>query len=88
MLLFLMLFFSNSEPISHFLVKQIEFGRIFLTRLFSYSILKGHLCTSRRTQLQQKIEMSVSFIILSSFCLFVRCQQFCSHDATFPVHLG
>ena len=58
--------FSNSEPICHFLAKQTEFRRIFLsttflTRIFSYSILKGNLCTSRRTQLQQKIEMSVSY---------------------------
>ena len=55
---------------NHFLAKQIEFGRIFssttfLTRIFSYSILKLNLCTSRRTQLQQKVEMSVSFVILS-----------------------
>ena len=36
-----------------------------------FLILKVNLCTSRRTQLQQKIEMSVSFVILSCFCLFV-----------------
>ena len=34
-------------------------------------ILKVNLCTSRRTQLQQKLEMSVSFVIRSWFCLFV-----------------
>ena len=37
-----------------------EFERIFssptfLTRIFSYSILKVNLCTSRREQLQQKM---------------------------------
>ena len=53
-----------------------EFERIsswttFLTRIFSYSILKVILCTSKRTQLQQKLEMSVFFLILSWFCLFV-----------------
>ena len=80
--------FSNSEPISHFLAKQTEFGRIFssttfLTRIFSYSILKGNLCTSRRTQLQQKLEMSVSFIMLSSFYLFVRCHIFAAMTRRF-----
>ena len=66
-LLFLMLFFSNSElntRISQNL-KEYLHEQHFLTRIFSYSILKVILCTSRRTQLQQKLEMSVSFLILS-----------------------
>ena len=66
MLLFLILFFLNTElNTKSFLAKQTEFGRIFhrqhlhLTRIFSYSILKVNLCTSRRTQLQQKLDMSL-----------------------------
>ena len=51
--------FKSLTP-NHFLAKQTELGRIF-----SYSILKVILCTGRRTQLQQKIEMSVSFGFLS-----------------------
>ena len=64
--------FSNSElnTRDQFLAKQTEFGRIFssttfFTRIFSYSIPKVNLCTSRRTKLQQKLEMSVSLVILS-----------------------
>ena len=68
----LMLFFE-------FRVKHQEFGKIFsfttfLTQIFSYSILKVNLCTSRRTQLQLDV--------------LRRCQHFCSHDATCPGHLG
>ena len=65
------IFFSNSElNTTSFSCNQTEFGRIFssttfLTQIFSYSILKVNLCTSRRTQLQPKLEMSVSFVILS-----------------------
>ena len=92
MLLFLMLFFRI-----HFLAKQTEFGRIFssttfLRRIFSYIILKVNLCTSRRTQLQQKIDTSLFcyFELILFVCIDVlrRCQHFRSHDATFPGHLG
>ena len=58
--------FSNSELNcqTNRIWKNIFIDNI-LTRIFSYSILKVNLCTSRRTQLQQKIEMSVFFVILS-----------------------
>ena len=89
--------FSNTTP-KHFLAKQTEFGRIFhrqhlhLTRIFSYSILKVNMCTSRRTQLQQKLDMSLHcyFELILFVCIDIlrRCQHFCSHDATFPVHPG
>ena len=98
-LLFLILFFRiQSLTPNHFLAKQTEFGRIFhrqhlhLKRIFSYSILKVNLCTSRRTQLQQKLDMSLFcyFELILFVCIDVlrRCQHFCSHDATFPVHPG
>ena len=53
-----------------FLPNKQNFGRIFssttfLTRICSYSILYVNLCTSRRPQLQQKLEMRLSFLILS-----------------------
>ena len=71
LLFYIILFFSNSElntrPVScqtNRIRKNIFIENI-LTRIFSYSILKVNMCTSRRTQLQQKIEMSVSLVILS-----------------------
>ena len=56
-------------------------------------ILKVNLCTSRRTQRQEKLrdECLFCYVELILFvCIDVlrRCQHFCSHDATFPVHLG
>ena len=100
MLLFnIMLFLSNSElktrPVScqtNRIWKNIFIDNI-LTRIFSYSILKVNLCTSRRTQLQHKLEISVSLVffeLLLFVCIDVlrRCQHFCSHDATFPIRLG
>ena len=56
----------NTRPVSYQtnrIWKNIFIDNI-LTRIFSYSILKVNLCTSRRTQLQQKLEMSVSLVIL------------------------
>ena len=41
-----------------------------LMRIFSYSILKVNLCTSRRTQLQQKIKLSLCCYF--ELVLFVR----------------
>ena len=71
LLFYIILFFSNSElntrPVScktNRIRKNIFIDNI-LTPIFSYSILKVNLCTSRRTQLQQKLEMSVSLVILS-----------------------
>ena len=75
--------FSNSElNTKSFSCKQTEFGRIFssttfLTQIFSYSILKVKQCTSRRTQLQQKLQMNVScyFELILFVCIDVlrRC---------------
>ena len=71
LLYYIMLICSNSElntrPVfcqTNRIWKNIFIDNI-LTRIFSYSILKVNLCTSRRTQLQQKLEMSVSLVILS-----------------------
>ena len=102
--IFMLLFFHDiffefrAKHQNHFLAKQTEFGRIFssttfLTRIFSYSILKVNLCTSRRTQLQQtNIDecLFCYFELILVLCIDVlpRCQHFCSHGATFPVHLG
>ena len=59
--------FSNSERNTKSFSCQgrIFLSTTFLTRIFSYNILKVNLSTSKRTQLQQKLEMSVSFVILS-----------------------
>ena len=39
---------------------------VFIDNIFNANIfIKVNMCTSRRTQLQQKLEMSVSFAILS-----------------------
>ena len=71
MLSFLMLFFSDSELNTksfscqtNRIWKNILIDNIFIANI-SYSILKVNLCTSKRTQLQQKLEMSVSFVTLS-----------------------
>ena len=95
---FYVVIFSNSELFTKSFSCQTNriWKNIFIDNIFnaniSYSILKVNLCTSRCTQLQQKLEMSVSFVILRQFCLiskmFCRCQHFCSHDATFTGHLG
>ena len=55
-----------------------------LHEYFPSSMLKINLCTSRRTQLQQSLEMSVSLIF--SFCIDIlrRWQHFFSHVTTFP----
>ena len=58
MLLFLMLFFSNSEPISHFLAKQTEFGKknlidnIFNANIFikTFVPVDAHNCSKIRDE--------------------------------------
>ena len=70
MLLFITLFFfSNSELNTRSFPCQTNriWKNIFIDNIFNANIfiLKVNLCNSRRTQLQQKLEMSVSFVILS-----------------------
>ena len=72
MLFFVMLYFSNSElnTKSFFCQTNRIWENIFIDNIyrqfnFPSSMLKINLCTSRRTQLQQSLEMSVSFVILS-----------------------
>ena len=74
--------------------KNISIDNIYNVReYFPSSILKINLCTSKRTQLQQSLEMSVYFVIFSSLCLLAL--MFCTIDnifavmtRRFPVHLG
>ena len=51
--------------------KNIFIDNIFNANSYFHTSSILNLCTSRRTQLQQKLEMSVSFVILSWFGLFV-----------------
>ena len=66
MLLFLMLFFFEFRAKYQiiFLPNQQNLEEYFHRGYLPSSILMVNLCTSRRTQLQQRLEMSVSFVIL------------------------
>ena len=66
--------------------KNVFINNISSTNIFPSSILKINLCTSRRTQLQQCLEMMVYFELILFVYIDVlrRCQHFFSHVATFP----
>ena len=93
--------FSNSElnTKQFFCQTNIIWMNIFIDNIynareyFQSSILKINQCTSKRTQLQQSLEMSVYFVFLGSFCLLAL--MFCAivnifavMTRRFPVHLG
>ena len=80
LLFYIMLFFSNSElnPRSVSCQTNRIWKNIFIDNFFNANIL--NMCTSKRTQLQQKLEMSVSsyFELILFVCIDVlrRCQHF------------
>ena len=100
LLFFVMLFFEfRAKHQTIFCQTNIIWKNIFIDNIynareyFQSSILKINLCTSKRTQLQQSLEMSVYFVFLSSFCLLAL--MFCAivnifvvMTRRFPVHLG
>ena len=102
MLLFFVMFFFFEFRAKHqtiFCQTNIIWKNIFIDNIynareyFPSSILKINLCTSKRTQLQHSLEMSVYFVILSSFCLFalmfcVVANIFAVMTRRFPVHLS
>ena len=66
------IFFSNLELNTkalscqtNIIWKNISSTTFLMREYFPRIKLKVNLCTSRRTQLQEKLEMSVSFVILS-----------------------
>ena len=100
LLLFVMLFFSNSELNTKSFSCQTNriwkndfIDNIYNANLFPSSMLKIDLCTSRRTQLQQTFidECLFCYFELSLFvCIDVlrRCNIFAVMTRRFPVHLG
>ena len=82
--------FSNSE------LNTKSFNRNWknniLTRIFSYRTLKVNLCTVDAHNCSKIRDecLFCYFKLILFVCIDVlrRCQHFCSHEATFPGHLG
>ena len=89
-----MRFFEFRAKHHHFLAKQTEFGRIFsstthITRIFSKKHTKDkpmyqYTHTSAAKFRNECLFCFFELILLVCIDVLPRCQQFCSHDATFP----